>query len=85
MCGCTVRRFSTAAVEAPQSARQRRWADADEDEDEEVESGAGPPTPPPLQGDAFARAEGFEVTEAPTDAKTDVVSSILDDGVDEWL
>ena len=77
---------SAAAVEAPPSARQRRWADADEEEDEEVESGAGPPAPPPLQGDAFARAEGFEVTEAPTDAETNVVSSILnDDSEDELL
>ena len=49
----------------------------DRREDEAVESGAGPPAPPPLQGDAFARAEGFEVTEATTDAETNVVSSIL--------
>ena len=76
---------SAAAVEAPPSARQRRWADAEEEADEEVESGAGPPAPPPLQGDAFARAEGFEVTEAPTDAETNVVSSILNDNSEDEL
>ena len=38
------------------------------------------PVPPSLQGHAFARAEGFEVTEAPTDAETNVVSSLTTAG-----
>jgi len=86
------------AAEQPRpSERERRWADrveedessgaptpvVDDTEDEGDE--AGPPTPPPLQGDAFAHAEGFEVTEASTNAATGIVSSILDGGTDEWL
>ena len=86
------------AEEQPRpSERERRWADRVEedessgaptpvwDDTEDEDDEAGPPTPPPLQGDAFARAEGFEVTEAPTDAATDDVSPILRDGTDEWL
>ena len=76
---------SAATVEAPQSARQRRWADAEEEAGEEAESGAGPPAPLPLQGDAFARAEGFGVTDAPAAADANLISSILNDGEDEWL
>ena len=86
------------AAEQPRpSERERRWADrveedessgaptpvVDDTEDEGDED--GPPTPPPLQGDAFAHAEGFEVTEASTNAATGIVSSILDGGTDEWL
>ena len=62
-----------AAVMEPQlSARERRWAGAVEEAGEEAEGGAGPRAPLPLQGDAFARAEGCGVTDAPAAAETDV-------------
>ena len=53
------------AEEQPRlSERERRWADRMEEDGEEAECGEGPRAPALLQGDNFANAEGYRVTDA---------------------
>ena len=74
---------AAAVVGQQPSARERRWSDAGEDDGEEAEGDAGLRAPHPLQGDAFARAGGFGVTDVPAAADEFHLSSILNDEEDE--
>ena len=56
-----------------------------EEDGEEAECGEGPSAPALLQGDDFADAEGYDVTEAPATNGENHISYILNSGDDEFF